>query len=60
MRATSVSVLVSQNNDSDGLEYHGNTQPVRTHDSSAELNGPETPVFTGFQAQKKTSVDVFR
>jgi hypothetical protein len=25
-----------------------------------EPNGAETPVFTGFQAQKKTSVDVFR
>ncbi|NMZ18453.1 hypothetical protein HBO08_15580 [Pseudomonas rhodesiae] len=35
---------------------------AKTHGSqkaSAEANGPETLDFTGFQAQKKTSVDVF-
>ena len=30
-----------------------------TRNTSTEANGPETLDFTGFQAQKKTSEDVF-
>jgi hypothetical protein len=35
------------------------TKTPGTQKASTEANGPETLDFIGFQAQKKTSVDVF-
>ncbi len=35
------------------------TQNDRTQKTKKAINSPEPPVFTEFQAQKKTSVDVF-
>ena len=43
-----------------GWDTVWNTKPSGTQKTWKAPLSPETPVFTGFQAQKKTSVDVFR
>jgi hypothetical protein len=37
-----------------------NTRMAGTQKLSKDRKSAEAPVFTGFQAQKKTSVDVFK
>ncbi len=39
---------------------YGRHLDIKAKPFSKETNGPETLDFAGFQAQKKTSVDVFR
>jgi len=60
MRATSDTVLVSPKKHRMPWKIIGNTKPPGTQKLSKAPISAETPVFTGFQAQKKTSVDVFR
>ena len=48
-------------NDCNGLDQHAwDTKRSGTQMASLEASSPEALDFSGFQAQKKTSVDVFR